>query len=293
MPFREVGANQLVEAQLGADLADIERIMDADCLTYVGSIAFGADDDIRDAVEAIQDKKSKLVCILETMGGYTEAARRIADTFRHHYSTVDFLIPNYALSAGTILVMSGDAIHMDYYSVLGPIDPQIEGPDGNLIPALGYLVRYENLLAKANAGKITQPELDILLGFDQGQLYSFEQARDLSVSLLEEWLCKYKFKNWIETETRRAPVTDEMKRARANEIAESLNNVKTWRSHGLGINMHQLREILNLKIDDFGMVPELNEVVRRYHKLLSDYMSKMRHRTVVQTREEYAPLIIG
>lgn len=63
MPSRVAGANRLVEAKLTTDLVNIEKLLDADCLTYVGSIAFGADDDIRDAVEAISDKKSKLVCI--------------------------------------------------------------------------------------------------------------------------------------------------------------------------------------------------------------------------------------
>jgi len=56
-------------------------------------------------------------------------------------TVVDFLIPSHAMSAGTILAMSGDAIHMDYYSVLGPIDPQVENQEGRLIPALGYLIR--------------------------------------------------------------------------------------------------------------------------------------------------------
>jgi membrane-bound ClpP family serine protease len=287
------GANQLVETQLGKHLAEIEGLMGADCLTYFGPIAFGADDDIRDAVETIDNKQGKLVFILETLGGFAETARRIADTLRHHYGVVDFLVPGYAMSAGTILAMSGDAIHMDYYSILGPIDPQKEGPDGNLIPALGYVVRYNELLKKANKGKVSQAEMEILLSFDQGELYAYEQARDLSRSLLEEWLCKYKWKNWTTTETRKLKVTDAMKRKRAREIASKLNDVKRWQSHGLGINMKQLKEILNLRIDDFGQQKDLNHAVRRYHKLLTDYMSKMRHRSVVQTREDYIPLISG
>jgi ClpP class serine protease len=72
----------------------------------------------------LSKKRRKLVFVLETPGGYAEVARRISDALRHHYDEVDFLIPSHAMSAGTILVMSGDAIHMDYHSVLGPIDPQ-------------------------------------------------------------------------------------------------------------------------------------------------------------------------
>ncbi|MBP2309419.1 serine dehydrogenasease [Azospirillum melinis] len=292
MALKSTGTKQVIEEQLSERIQKIEDLMDADCLAYVGPIAFGVDDAIRDAVEEIENKKKKLVFILETSGGFAETTRRIADTVRHHYTTVDFLIPSYAMSAGTILAMAGDAIHMDYYSVLGPIDPQIEGPDGALIPALGYLIRYEDLLAKANDGKITSPEMDILLSFDQGQLYSYEQARDLSRSLLEEWLVKYKFKDWVETETQKTPVTEDMKKARSKEIADRLNNVRRWNSHGIGINMELLRKELNLKIDDFGQVPELSAAIRRYHKLLVDHGARMRHNSIVHTRDAYRPLAV-
>ena len=59
-----------------------------------------------------------------------DVVQRVVDTLRRHYNLVDFIIPNYAYSAGTVLAMSGDAIHMDYYSRLGPIDPQIETERG-------------------------------------------------------------------------------------------------------------------------------------------------------------------
>src|SRR6266478_8628579 len=41
--------------------------------------------------------------------------------------------------------MSGDSIYMDYYSRLGPIDPQVETRQGKNVPALGYLERYNAL----------------------------------------------------------------------------------------------------------------------------------------------------
>ena len=90
---------------------------------------------------------------------------------------------------------------MDYYSVLGPIDPQVPSQDGHrLIPAVGYLIKYEELLQKANSGTAGAAELEILLGFNQGELYSYEQAR-------AEWLAKYMFRNWKITEKRGQPVT--------------------------------------------------------------------------------------
>ena len=290
------GANELVEIQLNDLLKNIEAEVAGDCLAYFGPIAFGADDFIRDAVETLRgsakQRGRKLVVILETEGGFAEVARRISDTMRNHYMIVDFLIPSHAMSAGTILAMSGDAIYMDYYSVLGPIDPQVESQDGNrLIPALGYLIKYEELLEKANTGKAGAAELQVLLNFDQGELYSYEQARALSVSLLEEWLVKYKFKNWKKTATRGVDVTRAMKKRRATEIAQILNDARRWNSHGIGISMERLRKDLNLKIDDFGEISKLNEPIRSYHKLLTDYMQKRRQRAVAHTRKSYRPLL--
>ena len=283
-------ANRLITTMLQNMLKEVEKSFSADCLCYIGPIAFGADDAIRDAVEEIDNKRDKLVVILETPGGFAETARRISDTLRHHYKVIDFLIPSHAMSAGTILAMSGDAIWMDYYSVLGPIDPQVEDEKGALIPALGYLIRYEKLLAKANRGKISTAELKILLSFDQGTLYSYEQARDLARTLLEEWLVKYKFKDWITTETRNKSVTLEMKKRLAKEIADKLNQVDKWNSHGIGINMARLKGDLNLKIDDFGEDKDRHQAVRKYYELLTDFMGRMGHRSLVQTRINYLRL---
>ena len=148
----QIDANRLVQSRLSSYLGEIERAFNADCLSYAGPIAFGADDAIRDALEAISSKRRRLLFLLETPGGYAETASRIADSTRHHYRRVDYLVAGHALSAGTILAMSGDAIHMDYYSVLGPIDPQIES-NGKLVPALGYLLRYQELLDKGSRGR--------------------------------------------------------------------------------------------------------------------------------------------
>lgn len=295
MPYPAIlDANQLVERRLGVLLKEIEKVVTGDCLAYAGDIILGIDDAIRDAVEALAPAKNdKLLFILETSGGYAETAARIAETLRQHYKIVEFLVPSYAMSAGTILVMSGDAIHMDYYSTLGPIDPQIPSPDGQtMVPALGYLIRYEDLLKKARQGRLIEEELAILLNFDQGLLYSYEQARDLSVSLLEEWLVRYKFKNWTVTETQKKTVTQDMKKERAKEIANKLNDVQHWNSHGRGISMERLRRELNLKIDDFGSHVKLNRAIREYHRLLIDYMTKMRQFRAIHTRERYSPLAV-
>ncbi|MEJ7811362.1 MAG: hypothetical protein WKG32_13205, partial [Gemmatimonadaceae bacterium] len=139
---RSTSSNSLVVEWLDDRLRDLEKATNADVLAYVGPIVFAGADAIRDVLDDRKSKRLSLAVVLETLGGYAEAAERIAETFRHHYQRVDFIIPNFAFSAGTILVMSGDAIHMDYYSVLGPIDPQVDKGERGFVPALGYLERF-------------------------------------------------------------------------------------------------------------------------------------------------------
>jgi ClpP class serine protease len=285
-----MNASQTVEAQLAADLKTLEDFFKADCLTYVGPIAFFADDAIRDAIEKITQRRRKLAFILQTDGGFAETARRISDTLRHHYRVVDFIVPNYAMSAGTILALSGDEIYMDYYSVLGPIDPQ-EEVDGKLVPALGYVIRYEALLDKGRKGGLSSEEMAVLLNFDQAKLYSIEQGKNLSTALLKEWLVKYKFKDWEKTETHRRAVTMVMKRARAEEIAQKLNDTELWNSHGLGINKTRLEKEVGLKIRDFGTDEHLNASLRDYHHLFLDYMTKMQHNSAIHTSNGFVALV--
>ncbi len=217
-----------------------------------------------------------------------EVVHRIVATLRKHYKLVDFIVPNYAYSAGTVLAMSGDAIHMDYYSRLGPIDPQIESDRGRGISALGYLERYNDLLEKAKKGDITTAEVQLMIhGFDQGELYAWEQARELSITLLKEWLVLYKFKNWEKTRTHKKPVTEAVKKKRAEEIARNLNDTKKWHTHGHGIAMEVLDRDLDVQIDDFEKDPLRRNAIKVYHDLFSDYMMKTGTKAAIHIASEF------
>jgi hypothetical protein len=287
---RPIGPEALIENQLDEYLAKIEDVLCADVFTFIGPIAYSVDDLIRDEVEAIAPKRERLAVILETAGGYIEVVQRIADTFRHHYGHVDFIVPNFAMSAGTVLVMSGDAIYMDYYSTLGPIDPQVER-SGQRVPALGYLEQYSRLIEKSQQGVITPAEVSYLIAqFDPAELYSYEQARELSVSLLKKWLVKHKFRNWETTQERGLDVTAEMRAERAEEIARRLNDTKLWHSHSRGISMDAVRRDLKLQIEDFDEVPRLGIRIRTYYKLLQGYILDKGHEIVLHRRRRYKSL---
>ncbi|HBK57120.1 MAG TPA: serine dehydrogenasease [Xanthomonadales bacterium] len=288
-----VATNEYIESELTNRLRKIEDVAEADVLVCMHPILPPLDDIIRNQVEDIDDRKNSLMVILETLGGSIETAERIADVFRYHYSKgeICFLVPNFAMSAGTILVMSGDRILMDYYSVLGPIDPQIKGRNNTYVPALGYLDKFDQLIEKSRNGELTSAEIAFLLQkFDPAELHRFEQAREHSVDLLKKWLVKYKFKNWKMTAGSKRPVDDEMKSDRAKEIAEKLNDTKRWRSHSRGLSIQILRDELKLEVEDFGSEERhapLNKLIRNYYRLLQDYMHRNDHGSVLHTRKSY------
>lgn len=254
-------------------LTQVEGRRDEDVLTIYGPLFYSVENRVRWAVERLDKRRSKLLVILDTPGGLIETAERIVTTIRHHYGEVSFLVPDRAMSAGTILAMSGDHILMDYYSCLGPIDPQVErlaveGQESRFVPALGYLDQYQMLVDKAKKGKLTDADVILLNKLDLAELRRYELEVKRSIKLIEQWLAKYKFKDWVRTATRRKKVTDKMRRQRAVEIGKALNDHERWGAHSRGINMQTLTQDLNLRIQDYSGDSELKRLVQDYHWLL-------------------------
>ena len=71
--------------------------------------------------------------ILETPGGLAERAEDIVRMLRSKFENVGFIVPGAAMSAGTIMVMSGDEILLEPNSSLGPIDAQVFAAGKRLI----------------------------------------------------------------------------------------------------------------------------------------------------------------
>lgn len=288
-------ANVLVSEQLKKYAAELEKAMDAHLLTWLGPIQPPVDQLIRKAVEyrvKVKPRSRRLAVVLQTGGGYIETAERMANTFRKHYSWISFVVPNYAMSAGTVLVMSGDDIWMNYFSTLGPIDPQIERRDGRegFIPATGYLEKYKELVEKSRQGTLTTAEATYLVqNFDAAELFSYEQAQKLSVELLKEWLVRYKFKNWKRTKTHRRRVTPEIRKRRAEQIGAMLCDTGKWFSHSRGISMHVLRRKVKLQIEDIDEKPDVRDALENYYELLENYLTTIRAKSALHAGEMLVP----
>ena len=264
-------ANQVVMMKLNELLQIFEDKAGADILTLVAPMHPPVDELLKKAVESRANKRKKLLVLIETFGGSIAPVERIVKVFRRYYDDVEFVVPDKAMSAGTVLVLSGDKIYMDYFSVLGPIDPQVRNENGKYVPANGYLAQYHHLQKRSQNASLTEAELAVLLKFDQAEIYQYEQEVQLTVALLKEWLVKYKFKDWRQTETRGIAVTAQMKKKRATAIAKKLNESQRWHTHGRGIFKETLEKEVGIKIEDLETVPWKTEY-EKYWRLAENCM---------------------
>ena len=268
-------------------LSEVEKATNSDVLSYFGPIVDGNENTFLDIIEELAndpDKKDTLSVVLTTTGGSAIAVERYVNIIRHFYKKVIFIVPDYAYSAGTIFCMSGDEIWMDFFSVLGPIDPQVTNRDGHMVPALGYLDKVNGLIEKAQKGTLTQAEFLILKDFDLAELRSYEQARELTVDLLKKWLVQYKFKNWTIHNSTKKEVTEKEKEERAEDIAAQLGDNSKWKSHGRPINIKELSS-LKLKIDDYSQNMNVRPAIRQYYNMLKDFTAKYQIKYFIQTRK--------
>ena len=179
-------------------------------------------------------------------------------------------------------------IYMDYSSSLGPIDPQVYNGKDLAIPALGYLDQVNRMIEKSANGTLTDAELIILQNQDLAMLSRYEQAKNLTITLLKKWLVQYKFKDWGTHSTTQAllgqPVTEEQKQKRAEEIASHLSNNQLWHSHGRMIGITTLTRVLKLKIEDYSTDAILRPMIMAYSDFLLDYIEKNAYKSFLHSR---------
>ncbi|MXW15145.1 MAG: serine dehydrogenasease [Rhodothermaceae bacterium] len=262
-----------IENMLHLRLIELASVRKSDAMAIYGPMDMNLPALVRDSIEATSSeyRNDILTIQLNKGGGLVDSVEKTVEILRHHYESIDFIIPGQAMSAGTVFALSADNIYMNYFSQLGPIDPQFY-VDGQWIPGLGYLEKFEELNEKSRDGTLTPLEYGLVQKLDLADIHRFEQAREHSVELLEKWLSTYKFKNWTKTEGRGTEVTPTMKQMRAKQIGQDLNNTKRWHAHSRGISMQTLQDEVGLKIEDFDKITDLRKSVKNLHSFIEEYI---------------------
>lgn len=210
---------------------------------------------------------TKLDLIIETPGGQGEVAEEIMRICRSKYTEIAAIVPGWAKSAGTIMVMGTDDILMGPSSALGPIDAQLSWA-GKQFSADAFLEGMEKIKKEVvDTGILNKAYIPMLQAISPGELQSAQDALDFGKALVTDWLVQYKFKNWTVHSSSGVLVTDEDRTARAREVADQLCDRRHWLTHGRSIRIQDLQQ-MRLQITDYSAQPELADAIGRYFALV-------------------------
>jgi len=249
-------------------LKEIQRIRERSCLAYLGDVVsnrtgeFGIDqtDDLpfQEMVDSINPDIRKVDVFLATRGGSAHQVIRFVNALRTRFDEVDFIIPSFCMSAGTLFALSGDNIWMTERACLGPIDPQIPTKDGRLVPAQALLLLVKQLQEQGQealnkGGNVPWAAVRIIDTIDKKELGNAITASDYSIDMATQFLINYKFRNWNVRRTSGLDVTPDYREARAKTIANDLASHEKWKNHGHALSRDILWKEIKLEIEHPGM----------------------------------------
>lgn len=195
------------------------------------------------------DRKKGLDLILHTPGGDAAATESLVDYLRSMFGTnIRAIVPQLAMSAGTMVACACKEIVMGAHSSLGPIDPQYGGR-----PAHGVLEEFkrahEEIKADQTRAFVWQP---ILQKYTPTLIGECEKAVDWSTEMTREWLVSGMFEGEIgATKT-------------ANTIIKELGDHALTKSHARHLGLKRCKEI-GLKVLALEDDQTLQEAVLTVH----------------------------
>ena len=171
-----------------------------------------------------------IMMILHTPGGLVLAASQIARALKAHPAKKVVVIPHYAMSGGTLIALAADEIIMDPNATLGPLDPQLVGPNGMYMPAPSII--------KAVKEKGVDKVSDTMLVLADVAEKAINQVKSFIIELIE----------------------DKVGREKAEEIADKL--VSGYYTHDYPITVDELRK-MGIKVST-EVPPEVYELMELY-----------------------------
>lgn len=196
------------------------------------------------------DCSKGLDLILHTPGGSPQAAEAIINYIRIKFNNdIRVMVPQLAMSAGTMMACAAKEIIMGKQSSLGPIDPQLNG-----IPAYNIMMEFEEAKNDLFANPQNAQYWAIKLQqYPAAFLKTAIDAIHLSGMLVEEWLgtCMFNKNNPSDVHI-------------IKKIVDKLNNHNDNKNHGRHFNIKFCKDI-GLKITSMEDDPELQDAILSVH----------------------------
>jgi ClpP class serine protease len=220
------------------------------------------------------DRSKGVDLILHTPGGETAATESLIDYLCSMFDDIRAVVPQLAMSGGTMIACSTDKILMGKHSSLGPIDPQFGG-----IPAHGLLEEFKKASEeiKADNSKIFvwQP---ILQKYNPTILGEAQKVIDWSESIVSERLADRMFKSVKNKVTKKKTIANIIK-----ELGDHSINL----SHARHLSAEKCKSI-GLKIEDLEADQQLQEKVLSVHHAMMHTLAATMALKIVENQDGVA-----
>lgn len=195
------------------------------------------------------DRTRGLDLVLHTPGGDMAATKSLVDYLRQMFGTnIRAIIPQIAMSGGTMIALACKEIIMGKHSNLGPIDPQLGG-----VPAHAAKEEFERAVREVQAAPATAPIWQIILSkYGPSQITESIKVINWADQMVRQWLEAGVFAG------------EPDKTAKADRVVQELGDHALTKSHARHISPAQARSfglsIVNLEDDQI-----LQDVVLSVH----------------------------
>lgn len=214
------------------------------------------------------DRKKGLDLILHTPGGQVAATESLVNYLHTMFGDdIVAIVPQIAMSAGTMISCGCKTIIMGKPSNLGPIDPQFNG-----IPAYGVVAEFERAAKEIKSNPEKIPLWQVIIGkYHPTFLGDCENAISWSKEIVTSWLKEIMFKD------------EKDPHSKAIAVVEQLSNRDDMKTHSRHIGKDQCKNI-GLKVIDLESDNVLQDLVLTVHHA---YMHTFSNSTAIKIVENH------
>jgi membrane-bound ClpP family serine protease len=217
------------------------------------------------------DRTKGLDLILHTPGGDLAATESLVSYLRAMFQTdIRAIVPQLAMSAGTMIACSCREILMGLHSSLGPIDPQIGG-----LPAHGIVEEFKKAADQIRTDPATIPVWQpIIAKYHPTLIGESQNAIKLAYDVVHDWLRTGMFAG----KTKPGPT------ARANKIMNDLASHDLTLTHSRHIGYHHAKAI-GLNVTALEADDDLQDAVLTVHHLCEQTLAQTNTLKLIENQE--------
>jgi hypothetical protein len=178
------------------------------------------------------DRSNGLDLFLHTPGGQMAATESLVNYLRKMFgNNIRAIVPQIAMSAGTMIACACESIIMGKQSNIGPIDPQFSG-----IPAQGVIEEFKKAIDEIKKDPACTPLWQqIIAKYHPTFIGECQHAVELSEQLVKQWLVTGMFANKDDPGTLADGVLDELSSHQKTKTHSRHIHCEEARSMGLNV----------------------------------------------------------